>query len=414
MPPIEAPKTNSSPNLSAAPQVAGAKVGFVHNFASHYRTKVFEALSRMCDVEFYFYSDGGEWYWQRSHGVARKTGFVFHALRGFWLGRTRVTPGLVPALLFRKYNVFIKCINGKFALPLTYVIARLRRVPFVLWTGLWHRVDTPFHRLAFPLTRHIYQHADAVVAYGEHVRRYLISEGVDPARIFLASQAVDNEYYRKVVPLAEQLALRSQYAIPRDKKIVLFLGRLEAGKGLEFLLEAFAQTKPSEAVLVLCGTGHEEAMLRSLAKRLAIEDRVRFIGHVPTSEAVLFYSISWVAVLPSVTTPTFKEPWGLTVNETFNQAVPVIATDAVGAAAGGLLRNGRNGFVVPERDAAALREALETVLTNQRLRNQLGANAANDVTEWTQQRMAAGFRDAVAFVMAPHKTHSPDNGDLHR
>jgi len=380
-----------------------SKVALITNVASHYRTKTFEALSRMCNVEFYFYSDGGEWYWQKAHGSAPKPHFVCRYLRGFWLGRTRVTLGLAPALLFRGYDVIIKCINGRFTLPLTYAVARLRGVPFILWTSLWHRLSTPFHKLIFPLTRYIYRHADAVVVYGEHIRQYLISEGVDADRIFLALQAVDNEQYRRRVSRAEQDEIRSRHNLPVDRKIILFLGRLEAGKGLEYLLHAFSKVRRNDAVLVLCGTGREEARLKALVTALGIEDRVRFTGHVPASQTVPFYSLAWAAVLPSVTTPTFREPWGLTVNETFNQGVPVIATDAVGAAAGGLVRNGRNGFVVPERDQAALRDAMETVLGSEDLRNRLGRNAASDVAVWTQERMATGFRDAVAFVQSRKK-----------
>ena len=395
--PIEKPELAPTPEMPAP--LPGVQVAFVHNMATHYRIKVFEAFARMCPTEFYFYSDGGEWYWQKSHGVAPKIGFVHRTLRGFWWGRTRVTPGLLPALLFGGYNVFIKCINGRFALPATYAVARLRRAPFILWTGVWQRLDTPFHRLLFPVTKFVYRHSDAIVAYGEHVKRYLISEGVDPARIFLAPQAVDNELYRRGVPAAEQRELRARLNLESDSKVVLFLGRLEAGKGLEYLLAAFAETHHPKAVLVLCGAGSAEGNLRALAAKLGLQDRIRFTGHVPTSQAVLFYSVASVAVLPSVTTPTFKEPWGLTVNETFNQAVPVIATEAVGAAAGGLVRNGRNGLIVPERDAAALRNALETVLGSDELRNRLGRNAAADVLAFTQEGMAAGLRDAVADVM---------------
>ena len=54
----------------------------------------------------------------------------------------------------------------------------------------------------------------------------------------------------------------------------------------------------------------------------------------------------------------FREPWGLVVNEAMNQALPVIATDAVGAAAGGLVRDERTGLVVPAGDADALAAAL--------------------------------------------------------
>ena len=48
------------------------------------------------------------------------------------------------------------------------------------------------------------------------------------------------------------------------------------------------------------------------------------------------------------------EPWGLVVNEAMNQATAIIASDAVGAAAGGLVRDGRNGLIVPAGDAGAL------------------------------------------------------------
>ena len=60
-------------------------------------------------------------------------------------------------------------------------------------------------------------------------------------------------------------------------------------------------------------------------------------------------------VLPSVPTRDFREPWGLVVNEAFNQGVPVIATDAVGAVAGGLVRHERTGLVVPAGDAGRAR-----------------------------------------------------------
>ena len=65
-------------------------------------------------------------------------------------------------------------------------------------------------------------------------------------------------------------------------------------------------------------------------------------------------------MLPSITTALDKEPWGLVVNEAMHAGLPVVATDAVGAAAGGLVRDGENGFVVPERDADALAAAVRS------------------------------------------------------
>jgi len=98
------------------------RVAFVTTFCPHHREQTFETLSKYHDVDFYFFSAGNEWYWQREHGV--KSGAFRHQyLWGFSLGRTRVTPSLLSRLWRGKYDVYIKCINGRFALPATYLVA---------------------------------------------------------------------------------------------------------------------------------------------------------------------------------------------------------------------------------------------------------------------------------------------------
>ena len=80
------------------------------------------------------------------------------------------------------------------------------------------------------------------------------------------------------------------------------------------------------------------------------------------------YAGSDVVVVPSVPTRDFLEPWGLVVNEAFHQGVPVIATDAVGAAAGGLVQHERTGLVVPAGDAEALGAAIRRLRDDRALR----------------------------------------------
>ena len=104
-------------------------------------------------------------------------------------------------------------------------------------------------------------------------------------------------------------------------------------------------------------------------------------------------------VLPSVTMPTGKEPWGLVVNEAMNQGLPVIATEAVGAAAGGLVQPGVNGFIVPERDSEALAQAMRRILGDENLRRQMSHNARQIVTGWDNQRMVKGFEEAIDYAV---------------
>ena len=104
-----------------------------------------------------------------------------------------------------------------------------------------------------------------------------------------------------------------------------------------------------------------------------------------------FYAGSDVVVVPSVPTRDFREPWGLVVNEAFNQGVPVIATDAVGAVAGGLVRHERTGLVVPAGDVGALAAALRRLHDDPALRARLGADAREAVAAYTHDAWAAGM-----------------------
>jgi glycosyltransferase involved in cell wall biosynthesis len=83
-----------------------------------------------------------------------------------------------------------------------------------------------------------------------------------------------------------------------------------------------------------------------------------------------------------------------------NQGVPIIASDSVGAAAGGLVRDGRNGLVVPAGDATALADAMRRLRDEPELRARLGAAAREDVRPYTAQAWADGISAALAHVGA--------------
>ena len=369
------------------------KVAFITHYCTHYRVKTYETLARYVDVDFYFYSQGDEWYWLDEHGIEKGV-FNYEYLPGFTFGRTRITPTLPLKLLQTDYDVYIKCINGRFVLPMTYAIARLRQKPFVLWTGIWTRLQTLGHRLIFPFTRYVYRHSDAIVTYGEHVRRYLLEEGVPDNRIFVTRHAVDNSVYNRTATESERRHLRDGLGIFPEQKVVLYLGRLVPEKGIPYLMKAVTNLG-DDVVLVIAGTGTDQDRLETLAHRLGIDRRVRFTGYVAPENTVLYYAVADVYVLPSITTRLFKEPWGLVVNEAFNQGVPVIATDAVGAAAGGLVENGVNGFVVPEGNSRAIEEKLSLILTDSALRDRLSRNAQATMTDWDNEHMVSGFLSAI-------------------
>jgi glycosyltransferase involved in cell wall biosynthesis len=175
---------------------------------------------------------------------------------------------------------------------------------------------------------------------------------------------------------------------------ILFAGRLEREKGLPALLQAWRASGLSapEAALVLCGDGPIRA--RAAAAGAVV------LGRRDAAELRNSYAGSDVVVVPSVPTRAFLEPWGLVVNEAFHQGVPVIATDAVGAAAGGLVRHERTGLVVPAGDADAFAAALRRLHADAPLRARLGAAARDAVAPYSQAAWAAAMSRSLAAAGA--------------
>ena len=93
-----------------------------------------------------------------------------------------------------RYDVVIKCLNGRLMVPWVTALTAVKGVPLVIWTGMWWHPETVAHRLTRRLTRAVYNRADAIAVYGSHVTHYLVSEEhVAPDKIVVVGQAVPRE-----------------------------------------------------------------------------------------------------------------------------------------------------------------------------------------------------------------------------
>jgi glycosyltransferase involved in cell wall biosynthesis len=281
-----------------------------------------------------------------------------------------------------RYRAVIAGTVGRVALPAAYAGARRGRVPFVLWSALWSRP----HLVSAPLMRFLYRRADAVAAYGEHVAAYAARRGA--RNVHVAPQAVDAVFWGEHTESRAEAPFRA-----------LYVGRIDAEKGVGTLVEAWrrAGLRPPAATLTFVGKGTDASLDGSSSEGLGIT----FAGPQSPEEVRNFLSSAGVLVVPSRATRAFKEPWALVVNEAMHQQLPVIATDAVGAVAGGLVRHERNGLVVPEGDAGALAGALTRLASDPALRATLGANAGRDVAAFTPEAWAAGMARALDSVEVP-------------
>lgn len=287
-----------------------------------------------------------------------------------------------------RYRAVIGGLGGRVALPASYAAARKAGVPFVLWASLWAHPQTPAHRLSLLPMRHIYRRADAVVTYGPHVTRY-VERYRSAGNVFEAPQAVDQWMFGKPVSEAKRAAARERMGASEEGFLALFVGRLVPEKGVATLLEAWGKAVvPGGSALAFAGSG-------PLAPSGLT---VHPLGPIDRQDLPPLYAAADVLVLPSIATATFREPWGLVCNEAMHQGTPVIASDEVGAAAGGLVDDGRTGMVFPAGDADALAARLSALAAAPALRDQLGDQAHAKVAEYTPQRWADGVSRALRAV----------------
>jgi glycosyltransferase involved in cell wall biosynthesis len=260
------------------------------------------------------------------------------------------------ARLAREGRAVVCGTAGRRALPAAFFGARRARVPFVLWSALWHEPRTPAHLAARPLMRHIHRSADAVVTYGPHVSAHARRLGA--RRVFEAPQAVDNAFWSEPQSAGEH------------SFTALFAARPVREKGLDVLRQAWALARLDGAELKVSEAA-APAELRN------------------------FYASGDVLVVPSLRTRSFREPWALVCNEAMNQGLAIIASDETGAAAGALVRHERNGLITKAGDPVELAAALRRLHDDPAMRARLGEAGRRDVAAYTYEAYAAGFTEAL-------------------
>ena len=165
-----------------------------------------------------------------------------------------------------------------------------------------------------------------------------------------------------------------------DPLRLISAGRLSVVKGYKFVLEALHRIKDQRVSLELLGDGEQEEELSAMTRRLSLEDRVTFGGHVEDPEAHL--RAADVFILASVA----HESCPLVIAEAMACGLPVITSDF--GALPDMNLDGETGLVVPARDSASLAEAIRRLADDVELAARMGASARRRAESvFSQDRM---------------------------
>jgi glycosyltransferase involved in cell wall biosynthesis len=199
----------------------------------------------------------------------------------------------------------------------------------------------------------IYALADAITVPSTVARRSFLQMGVPAEKIYVIPYGVRLDRFTPTTPP------------PVDSFHVLFAGQISLRKGIPYLLEAFARLRHPHKHLTLVGAVQDD--IRPLLATLPTQD-VTFTGNLPQPQLAALMSRSHVLALPSV-----EEGLALVQGQAMACGCPVIATIATGAE--DLFTHSVEGFILPDRDTAALTARLQQLADDPALRARMSAAA---------------------------------------
>jgi rhamnosyl/mannosyltransferase len=229
-------------------------------------------------------------------------------------------------------------------------LARFRRTPLVIT----QHADTK-GKIPRMMSRAALKRATAIVVPSR-------------AHVALCSELVGYENKVEVIPFG--VDIERWITVPEPPQGVtpkaLFIGRLSRYKGLDILLRALERVP--DLRLDVVGSGPEGPRLKTLARALAITDRIRWFGEYPDDDLPRRMAEAHLLVLPSV---TVEEKFGLVVIEAMAASRPVVTT-ALPSGVREVNVAGETGLEVPLRDVDALAQALDTLAHDPQLRARMG------------------------------------------
>ena len=247
---------------------------------------------------------------------------------------------------------------------------------------------------------YLFRAVDAIKVPGPDGIAQARAYGAPRERIFTATQGVNVAHYAHARQLDQAQRVQMRARLGLTGCTFIYVGRLWAGKGVDYLFEAYRAvraTDPDVSLLVL-GDGVDEQRYRDMAQHTP---GVVYGGFVQAPELPTYYGISDVMVFP-----TLGDPNGLVVEEAMAAGLPVISTEA----AGDIRRRvpeGEAGYVVPAADAAALADRMLRLARDATARRRMGATAAQFVQDHTPDHYARDFEIFVGRLLSLPRRRTP-------
>ena len=202
------------------------------------------------------------------------------------------------------------------------------------------------------------------------------------------------------LPGTPRQAWRKEHGFKEDDVLFVCAARFDKQKNHQMLLEAFARGpgRESFAYLLLAGEGELKHDLEAQVQRLGLQEKVRFLGRLPSVSDALGAADIFVLASENEGNP-------LALMEAMAAGLPVVAT-AVGGVPE-LVENQNNGLLVKLGDREGMSAAMLELLTNAAMRKAMAGRAAeNAARHFTASRMGHEYMELYGRILARQTPHT--------
>jgi len=230
--------------------------------------------------------------------------------------------------------------------------------------------DNFLETLTWSFMKWFYEQLDLLYVNSEGYRRAWIDRGIPAERIRILPRGLDTTLFH---PTRRDPEFWTKHGIPRDKTVLLYVGRVSKEKGLDIIVQAWSKLGRNGSALAFVGDGPYLKELRSLLPDAA------FTGYLAGIELARAYASSHVFLFPS-TTDTF----GNVILEALASGVPCIVSDQGGPK--DLIEDGKTGFITHSLDAEDFSKRVQQLTEDSGLRQAMGIEAHRTVQDrdWSE------------------------------
>lgn len=276
---------------------------------------------------------------------------------------------LIPFLKKLDFDIIISGQSG-WTLPLCFIISRIFNKKLItIAYGLDFLVINP---LSFKT--YYFHNTDKIILITHHTKDIMRRiHHLDENKLEVIYVGIDINTLEIKETKSE---LRKEFDVPDDNFVILSVGRHVSRKNFQLVLKAVYEIKKSNPSLkikyYLIGEGEETINLKTLVKKLKLQNEVKFLGVCDIETRNKFYKLSDLFVMPSLTKKNDIEGFGIVFLEANYYRVPVIGT-----ATGGIIEaivDGESGFLIKPNDLNDLIDKIILLSKDEQIRKKLGEN----------------------------------------